>query len=442
MKTKLLSVLFITLLSSASIAQWSNISLPLWGGIRDLHFIGNDGYVISGYENLGTAAKLYKTTNHGQNWIEISPNYMSVISPPGVNDWSDYGSSITVTFTGEGVHFFDSQEGLISLTVLVEVNDFPPTGTSFATTLKTTNSGTTWTEVQQTTDATGFTQFIGLNDSSAIIHRHGDIFRTYDKGDTWTEIFDYSYGWNFDFDHIVLGPDDRLYAGVHVGSNNNEGQTMVSDDDGTSWTEIFDNFPTFSYRPDIAFSPTNDVMMVSILSAGPASQTHTYSSTNGGVSWNQSTVGVSKFEHASGKWLALGGPGVIESNDGVQWNTSLTPAAGLSDIQSYNNEAYVWGWDGLMYTTFDISTAGIEEADQVSINLFPNPITGAGTVQATWENVTGLAEWNLTDLSGKIISNGKTFESEESIDIDLPSGIYFFQLTSNNSSISKKLIVQ
>ncbi len=242
MKKKLLALVLLFTLLQVN-AQWADISIPIFSPIKDVHFIGDSGYAITGFQSLGTEAQVYKTSDHGLTWMECTPDYFHQVQPNGVANWSDYGSSINLTFTGEAVHFFNDLEGVISLTVLVEINDSTPQGVSYAVTLKTIDGGATWYEIQNTNDVTGFTQFVALNDSSFIIHRHGDIFRSYDKGESLTEIFDYSFAWDFDFDHIVLGPDNHLYAGVNSGGFDHYGKTMLSEGDGTSWTAVFQSFP-------------------------------------------------------------------------------------------------------------------------------------------------------------------------------------------------------
>ena len=425
-----------------SYGQWTDISIPVYSGIKDVHFMADNGYAITGHQSLGTSAQIFKTNDHGQNWTEVSPDFMTVVSPNGVNQWSDYGEQITLTFTGEEIHFFNALEGLISITVLVEIGGPTPSGTSFSCTLKTINGGNTWYEVQNTNDVTGFTQFIGLNDSSVIVHRHGDIFRSYDKGENWTEIFDYSYGWTFDFDHIVLGPDNLLYAGVNEGGFNNNGKTMVSSDHGTTWTEVFETFPEYAYRPDIAFSSEGDIMMRTSTNSFPY-QSLTFISTDNGVTWQGPSNNISQFEYAEEKWYGLSGSNVLESVDGLQWNPSISLSGSLEKLKSYNSSVYACGWDGLIYTTFNLANVGITDFISDKIDIFPNPVSINTTLNIQLENNDELiTKVSVHNVYGQELYFNTYSNSNITIDFTYPKGIYFIKIKNKEGRFTKKIIVE
>lgn len=437
-----LFLILVALLCSVEVVngQWVDISIPVYSGIKDIHFKEDNGFAITGYQSLGTSAQVFKTTDHGQNWSEVSPDFMSVVSPNGVSVWSDYGENLTLTFTGEEIHFFNANEGLISLTVLVEIGGSTPSGLSFSSTLKTIDGGNSWYEVQNTNDVTGFTQFIGLSDTGVIVHRHGDIFRSYDKGENWTEIFDYSYGWSFDFDHIVLRSDGLLYAGVNEGGFSNIGKTMVSNDDGTTWSEVFQTFPEYFYRPDIAFSPNGDIMMRAS-TGGFMNQAVTFISTDDGVTWEGPSTSVSQFEYAQGKWYGLGGAGVLESTDGMQWDPSVSLSGSLEKLKVYDDNAYVCGWDGLIYTTFNLENIGISERENNELNVFPNPIV-SGSQLSIHNKDHYETNVQIFDLYGQMIYNENKNQENITLDFNYPQGVYLLHINTKEGTFTNRVIVK
>lgn len=323
--------------------------------------------------------------------------------------------------------------------MLVEIGGPSPSGVSFSCTLKTGDGGNSWYEVQNTNDVTGFTQFIGLSDTSLIVHRHGDIFRTYDKGENWTEIFDYSYGWNFDFDHIVLGPNHLLYAGVNEGGFNNTGKTMVSSDDGTTWNEVYQTFPEYLYRPDIAFSTNGDIMMRAS-TGGYMSQAVTFISSDNGSTWQGPTTQVSQFEYAQGKWFGLGGDGVLESVDGLQWNPSVALSGSLEKLKTYEDVAYVCGWDGLIYTTFNLENIGVSETVSSPINVFPNPVVSGGQLSIQREQTEKITI-QISTILGQVVYN-KTYDKQNiHIDFTYPKGVYFVRIEGKENRYTKQIVV-
>lgn len=438
MRLLFITVTFLYSILSAN-AQWTDISIPVYSGIKDIHFKQNNGFAITGYQSLGTSAQVFKTIDHGQNWTEVSPDFMSIVSPNGVSEWAEYGENLTLTFTGEEIHFFNASEGLLSITVLVEINSSTPSGLSFSSTLKTINGGMSWYEVQNTNDVTGFTQFIGLNDSSVIVHRHGDIFRSYDKGENWTEIFDYSYGWSFDFDHIVLGPDNLLYAGVNEGGFNNTGKTMVSTDEGITWTEVFESFPEYQYRPDIAFSDNGHILMRAS-TGGYMNQAVTFVSTDNGMTWQGPSTSVSQFEYTQGQWFGLGGDGILESTDGISWNPSLTLTGSLEKLKTYDDNAYVCGWDGLIYTNFNFENIGVKEINSDEINIYPNPIASNNNLIIETENhLDGIIQ--ISNLYGQTLNSLRINQKQITIDFSYPPGVYFARINSHKGIYTERIIV-
>ena len=99
-------------------------------------------------------------------------------------------------------------------------------------------------------------------------------------------------------------------------------------------------------------------------------------------------------------------------------------------------------------TVFNVAiTVSIEELMGISnLSLYPNPASDAAIV--SFENITGSSfDFQLIDQLGRIILNKKDIQSIGSnlINVDLTNlsdGMYSIQLTSNQNTISKRLVIR
>ena len=86
---------------------------------------------------------------------------------------------------------------------------------------------------------------------------------------------------------------------------------------------------------------------------------------------------------------------------------------------------------GLLIDTFDYLT---------SISIYPNPTNNH---QVTIQSPVEIDDIQLVNINGQLMMEIKkpTFESNSYSLENLPNGFYFLKLTSNNQSITKKIIV-
>jgi uncharacterized surface protein with fasciclin (FAS1) repeats len=124
----------------------------------------------------------------------------------------------------------------------------------------------------------------------------------------------------------------------------------------------------------------------------------------------------------------LSGDNVIVSlTSGVKINDANVTTANLT---SDNGVVHVL--DKVLLSTF----LGIDEASNVSINVYPNPFSEAVTVSGL-EN----AAYTIVDNSGKVVLNGTISGTEVISTSSLSSGLYTLSV-SNNNSIQKRQIVK
>jgi photosystem II stability/assembly factor-like uncharacterized protein len=141
---------------------------------------------------------------------------------------------------------------------------------------KTTDGGVNWTKISDnstpdlvaylydgmTNYGQGFyniTVEVAPDDANEVLVGATHMWRTYDGGDTWTQIQEYlpSPTWiHVDFHEFRYNPlNDRLYSA-------NDGGMYYSDDKGTSWTDISAGLQILqSYRMDVS-QTTEDMVFV------------------------------------------------------------------------------------------------------------------------------------------------------------------------------------
>ena len=114
-------------------------------------------------------------------------------------------------------------------------------------------------------------------------------------------------------------------------------------------------------------------------------------------------------------------------------------AYGGSSTATENAEYYI---DDVMLV--DVTGVGVEEANVVDLELYPNP--SDGDFSALFNNIeSGYYDIQLMDISGKIVFNNNTFianQSKFNYEFDLPAGIYTLSVFNTKSSILKKIIIQ
>nr|HMT11455.1 YCF48-related protein [Ignavibacteria bacterium] len=172
---------------------------------------------------LGAFDGVYKSMDAGVNWLKV---VNAVDAPPGNFSWRK------IFFTDANTGFYASDSGIIRKTsnsglnwsvahvrsdLVVRDITFVNSATGFISgeagiLLRTTNTGDTWNEMPLGTNAILYSvkfpnQFIGF------IAAEGKVFKTYNSGANWQEVFDQNS------DSLIgayfLNPDIGYVAGKH-----------------------------------------------------------------------------------------------------------------------------------------------------------------------------------------------------------------------------------
>ena len=273
------------------------------GYVSDIEFINNStGYAVTGFNH----GDILKTTNAGSTWVSQISSYTTSI----------YG----IAFTGAETGYL---AGSISL-------------------YKTTNGGTNWNTVYNSTANEIFTDIVFTNANTGYaVGSYGRQMKTTNAGVNWTASAISTSGTILN--SLCFVNETTGYA---VGDNNAAVRTTNA---GLNWTSMTVATP---------FVNLNDVFFTDINNGYISCATGIYRTTNGGNSWfNLITPsgGYAKVQFRGNYGYAITGDGkIIKSTDaGVNWIVQPTVTSnGLSALYfNSDNNVYAGGLIGTIIKT-------------------------------------------------------------------------------------------
>jgi len=83
-----------------------------------------------------------------------------------------------------------------------------------------------------------------------------------------------------------------------------------------------------------------------------------------------------------------------------------------------------------------------EENNSAEVNVFPNPFSKSTTLRITNGRITN-GDLKIFDVFGKTVFQSSINNQQLTIHLDLPDGIYFYKITSENIPLtSGKLVIE
>jgi photosystem II stability/assembly factor-like uncharacterized protein len=446
MKTLSLNIFLSVFLCSSLFAQWTiQGTLTDLGDYPSISVYGPAGVVVAG--GLAGLPKVYKSTNSGVNWIDITGNLISNPEPYSV--WAVDGN---VIYAADG----GSNGG----------------AGGNARVWKTTNGGTTWTNILTTGGSLGFINGIVFSrtmPSFGFIQSDPPngtpqpfwIAKTTDGGNNWAVTSAPSMSSTYGIFNTLVAIDNQFYGyGVYPDPN-----VHITTDGGTTWNSrnlgITGNGTYgFAFSSDKTYG-----IAVTENSLPTIGRT-----TNGGVNWspvNTGSVTYIDFWHRM-KWVygtsvcfltgeTSTGSIVKKSTDnGATWVTQTTPAvSGLMNIDLVNSSGSVYAYavanDGKVIRLQQQLT-GINPvnsnipADFTLHQNYPNPFNPVTKIKFALPN-SGNVKLVVFDLLGREVTalvneqlNPGTYEVDWNAS-NYPSGVYYYQLIAGEYSETKKMIL-
>uniref|UniRef100_A0A7V3E6M3 Photosynthesis system II assembly factor Ycf48/Hcf136-like domain-containing protein n=1 Tax=Ignavibacterium album TaxID=591197 RepID=A0A7V3E6M3_9BACT len=432
----LLSILTLVMLSN-TYAQtgWFDQTNPL--GIGEQAMIGKIQFVsqTEGWISCGSGGMLH-TTNSGDNWTYVNPypnDTIGAFSDPGINmSWAGVNNG-WILFTLGGI---DNPTG----TILYKTTNG---GVSWDRKIISSNVGDIGVEIQFTDANNGSLLYFNFNNGVA------SFLRTTDGGNTW---------------------NNKPAAGIFFFVNNNIGWAYAgsgqmgsdppyiiynSTDGGESWNEQFRDY-TLGQFSAMRFTDVNNGWIVG--KNGKVLKTN-----NGGSNWTLITnSGVNTnsecktlfFLDANAGWISsksdAGYPFIVHTTNGGNTWTTQSPYLGGSTENNAIFSIFFWdinnGWltadFGRISRYINVSDVSDDEENLSEFNLkqnYPNPFNPATTIEYVL-NENSWVRLTLLNSLGEEIAILADKEMEKGVhkiefsSKNIPSGIYYYQLSAHNSS--------
>lgn len=392
-------------------AQWIAQNSGTNENLYDIEFLNDQtGWAV------GDAGVIIKTTNGGDNWINV-PNPSPLYSP---NLWS-------VFIIDSNIVYVTSGKDLI---------------------IKTTNGGLNWNMLNYCPTCNSAMKAVYfLNRDTGWFLGANKVFRTYDGGNTLDSFY---APWFTNFD--IYFKD--INTGIFCGS----GRVFKTSDGGMNWFEtsipVGGSFPMFRklgiFEENIWVGGGNPKI---------------FKSTNFGDDWfiSDSSIGAFSLDFTSEQNGFVGGGLNIlykTTNGGVNFYRQRTDTSSLAFISSIAFVNQQTGWYscaiGKIYKTTNGGewltniNSPLEELTTFNYKLlqnFPNPFNPYTNIEYEMHK-SGFVEIDVIDLSGRMVASLiEEFKPKGKYEVkfysrSLASGTYFYRLKVNGFLISvKKMIV-
>ncbi len=364
--------------------------------LNDIKFINQQtGFVV------GERGDIFKSTNQGTTWDKINSNTINNLT---------------------SVDFLNSQTGFIS----------GDTGTI----LKTTNQGLNWNKI-----TIPFNRLINKihfkNFSTGYFTSSYTIYKTTNSGDNW---FRTDSNFNEIFTDIYFLNNDTGFvsAGTEIFRTFNDGVNWIS-----SGTVL-----------------SNSISFINNSTGFTGSGNRVYKTTNTGISWtgiHTGGLGIKSVYFGSdqkGMACALDGYIVRTTNSGVNWERVYLTNNTMFKISFLNQETgfIIGDWGNIIKTTNGgltfTETNVTETIDNFELKQnYPNPFNPETTIPFTVNKNNSDVKLQIYDINGKLISTliNKIYQSgsyeTKFIGNNLSTGVYFYKLSINNISQTKRMIL-
>ena len=406
---------------------WVSYNIPVPGG-GPFHFANvNTGMVVGKYV-------YYRTIDGGSTWSTDSVPY-----PHNFNDYT-------------AVHFINANTGWLGMSYHVS-------SLAGGVIYKTTDRGTTWLSPVGVFSGVRAIKFLNDNTGYAatgsipMFHTEGAVYKTTDGGTSWGSVG--SAGYTVDVSFINVNTGWAIgFSGCDVCP---QIDIMIkTTNGGDNWTTLINDTSHFyDALKRVQFIDQNTGYLI---------KDKLYKSTNGGVNWILLDTSLAKnlfFLNKDTGWVSRWSSGnIYRTNDGgATWSIQNTPAAGVNgSIQFFDA---LTGWAMANNTTLlKTGTGGVTSISHLSSELpsrfslqqnYPNPFNPSTSIRfeipLSVRGEKSKVKLSVYDIAGKEVGILVNIELQPGVyeygfdGSGLGSGVYFYKLTTNTFSETKRMVL-
>jgi photosystem II stability/assembly factor-like uncharacterized protein len=429
--TFILNVLYVITCYSQNNSGWYSQSSGTNLNLQNMLFINqNTGWIVGGTDGLSCAGIILKTTNAGQNWISQFSGSFRLNNIYFINSNTGYvvGGNVTILGSVNRIILKTTNGGQNWITILYDAqNPCPLSSICFSDTLTGCFGGYSSTGILKTTN--GGMNFFNINVSHACYdiqftdsntgYYCGEqyIFKTTDSGNNWNLIF-------YDASQSISGIFFiNSFVGYAIGNG-----TLKTINGGINWVILnVDELPRTCVRfSDIdhgavtLFSDGDEITNIEEINSWGAIDL----TTNGGNNWIRQTLSSSRLTSV---FFINKDTGWVCGYNGIIYKTTTGGITGILPKLSYIPEKFSLSqnypnpFNPTTKIKFDISSEGKSQKAKVKLVIY---------------NILGKEIQTLVNEQLQPGTYEVTFDGS-----NLPSGVYFYQLSARNYTDTKKLIL-
>jgi photosystem II stability/assembly factor-like uncharacterized protein len=479
--------------------SWDEVSNGLPGYY---HFYNGMISSLNGYIFIWNADGIYRSSNKGENWVEITCREIARIR-------SFVFSSDDEVFAGtdEGMFYSNDygdswreiNDGFKTINPSVRSIVISQSGNIFAGTIQegvyhSIDKGKNWLRINEGLLYPPDIYSLAINsDGYLFAGVSKGIFRSSDNGENWIKLNGFP---DVRTNHLLISPDKKIFAGTSgkgLYQSSNNGNTWEAANNGL--TDSIINSIIYSSN-DHLFTGTNNGIFHSIdngknwtgisslenlyvLSLEKNLSNHIYAGTNEGIfystddgeNWIQTTnltqpihtLAINSDDHifAGSIHFLFGGKIFVSTDNGETWNENMS---GLTNnfirCLKINPDDYIFaGTDGGIFSSINPTTSIKDEIISpltfILFQNYPNPFNPTTKIKYAVGS-TQLAILKIYDVLGNEVStlvNEVKPAGEYEVEFDgrgLVSGIYFYKLQTQNifgaktgySSVRKMILLK